>query len=190
MIIEPLRPHAVPIDSVRTLEKNPRRGEVKAIMRSLDRFGQRKPVVAKPDGEVIAGNHTLMAARELGWSEIAVVFTDDDAQTAKAFALADNRTGDLGTYDDEILAELLVEVSGDPELLLATGYTDADVEALVHITTPPDLDDLIDEIGLPTSDDALERVVLKVSPELADALRAEIARIGSHEQAVSLWLNL
>jgi ParB-like chromosome segregation protein Spo0J len=190
MISEPLQPLAVDITTLRTLEKNPRRGEVKAIMRSLERFGQRKPIVALPNGTVIAGNHTLMAARELGWDEIAVMVTDDDPQTAKGFALADNRTGDLGTYDEEILAELLVEVSDDPELLLATGYTAEDVDALVHITTPPSLDDLIDDIGSPTDDDALERVVLKVSSELADALRSEIARIGSHEQAVSLWLNL
>jgi len=131
MISEPLQPLAVDITMLTTLEKNPRRGEVKAIMRSLERFGQRKPIVALPNGTVIAGNHTLMAARELGWDEIAVTFSDDDPQTAKAFALADNRTGDLGTYDEEILAELLVEVSDDPELLLATGYTEADLREMV-----------------------------------------------------------
>ena len=132
MISEPLQPLAVDISMLTTLEKNPRRGEVKAIMRSLERFGQRKPIVALPNGTVIAGNHTLMAARELGWDEIAVTFSDDDPQTAKAFALADNRTGDLGTYDEEILAELLVEVSDDPELLLATGYSEDDIDALLN----------------------------------------------------------
>jgi DNA modification methylase len=168
VIAEPLRPLAVDISMVRTLEKNPRRGEVKAIMRSLDKFGQRKAIVAKRDGEVIAGNHTLMAARELGWTEIAVVFTDDDSQTAKAFALADNRTGDLGTYDDEILAELLVEVSDDPELLLATGYTPEDVDALLASVDIEDTTtDGTDDTEAPTS-----------AP--AKTIRGDIWRLGSH----------
>jgi DNA modification methylase len=101
------------------------------VKRSYERFGQRKPIVARPDGTVIAGNHQFLAAKALGWDEMAVVFVDDDDQTAKAFALADNRTSDLGTYDSDALAELLADVAVDPELLLATGYTQADLDALI-----------------------------------------------------------
>jgi hypothetical protein len=39
----------------------------------------------------------IAAAQQLGWTHIAVVWVDDDDITATAFALADNRTGDLGT---------------------------------------------------------------------------------------------
>jgi DNA modification methylase len=101
------------------------------VKRSYERFGQRKPIVARPDGTVIAGNHQFLAAKALGWDEMAVVFVDDDDQTAKAFALADNRTSDLGSYDSDALAELLADVAIDPELLLATGYTQADLDALI-----------------------------------------------------------
>ena len=55
------------------------------------------------DNVVIAGNHQLAAARKLGWDQIAVLYVEDDELTAKAFALADNRTADLGTYDDDLL---------------------------------------------------------------------------------------
>lgn len=190
MIHDDLKGLARPIDSLHLLPGNPRKGDVEAVKRSYARFGQRKPIVALPDGTVIAGNHQLLAAKALGWTEIAVVISDDDEQTAKAFALADNRTSDLGTYDSEALTELLADVAVDPELLMATGYDKADLEALISLTTPPDLDDLIDEIGEPTEDDKLERVVLKLPDDLAEALRSELTRIGSHAQAVSLWLNL
>ena len=100
-----LMPLATPISDLRTMPGNPRKGDVEAVKRSYDRFGQRKPIVALPDGTFIAGNHQLLAARALGWKEIAVVRVDDDDQTAKAFALADNRTSDLGSYDDEALAD-------------------------------------------------------------------------------------
>src|SRR5215468_10422419 len=99
MIAPDLARLARPIGSLRTLEGNPRRGDVAAVKRSLQRFGQRKPIVVREDGTVIAGNHTLLAAQELGWDEIAAVGTEDDDATAKAYALADNRTSALGSFD-------------------------------------------------------------------------------------------
>jgi DNA modification methylase len=121
-IAEDLRPLAQPIDLLKLLPGNPRRGDIEAVMRSYDRFGQRKPIVARRDGTVIAGNHQLQAAQRLGWSHIAVVWTDDDDLTAKAFALADNRIGDLGNYDFGDLEAMLAEVRLDPLLLSATGF--------------------------------------------------------------------
>jgi ParB-like chromosome segregation protein Spo0J len=190
MIVEQLQPLAYPLKKLKLLPGNPRKGDVEAVKRSYERFGQRKPIVAHRDGTIEAGNHQFLAAKALGWTEIAVVFVDDDDQTAKAFALADNRTSDLGTYDSEALAELLADVAVDSDLLLATGYDEADLEALMSLIEPPDLDELAEEIGEPTEEDALERVVLKLPEDLAEALRSEISRIGSHAQAVELWLNL
>lgn len=123
MIADSLRDLAVPLDQLRPLEGNPRRGDVAAVRRSLERFGQRKPVVARADGTVIAGNHMLAAARELGWPALAVTRVDDDDATAKAFALADNRTADLGSFDPSLLAAMIAEVEmADADLLLAASY--------------------------------------------------------------------
>lgn len=129
-IAEQLRPLARPIDSLTLLPGNPRRGDIDAVARSYERFGQRKPIVARADGTVIAGNHQLQAAQRLGWDEIAVVVVDDDDLTAKAYALADNRTGDLGAYDEELLEALLAEVAMAPDLLAATGFDAVDLFAL------------------------------------------------------------
>ena len=127
MIADDLIPLATPIENLKHWEKNPRKGNIEAVSRSLARFGQRKPIVAsRKTGEVIAGNHTLAAARHLGWKQIAVVWVDDDEQTATAFALADNRTQDLGFYDEDLLDELIESIK-EQDLLMATGYTD-DVE--------------------------------------------------------------
>jgi len=132
VIAEPLRHLARPIGEFRLLDGNPRRGDVASVKRSLKRFGQRKPIVVREDGTVEAGNTTLKAALELGWSEIAVAaFSDDDA-TAKAFALADNRTSELGSFDLAALAAMAVDVrAADPGLLEAASYSDADLNALL-----------------------------------------------------------
>lgn len=115
------------------MEQNPRRGDVEAVMRSLSRFGQRKPIVAcVGSNEVIAGNHAFMAAQRLGWDEIAVVWVDDDPTTAKAFALADNRTSELGGWDNEALAAMVAEVmQEDEELLAAASYQQSDLDELL-----------------------------------------------------------
>ena len=129
-IAEGLLPLAHPLDALRNMPGNPRRGDVDAVARSYARFGQRKPIVARHDGTVIAGNHQLLAARQLGWTHLAVVFTDDDDATAAAFSLADNRTAELGGYDDAELIALLEQVSVDEELMAATAWSERDLKRL------------------------------------------------------------
>lgn len=143
MIQDSLRPLAVPIDSIHPLAGNPRRGDVDAVARSLQRFGQRKPIVVRAsDRRIIAGNHTWKAAQDLGWMEIAVVLVDDDDATANAFALADNRTAELGSYDEALLLELIRQVNEvDNELLADSGWSDQAVQELIERIDPslPDL---------------------------------------------------
>ena len=84
-----------------------------AISASLDKFGQRKPIVVH-NGTVIAGNGTLEAAKLLGWTEIAISRCPDDwdADTAKAYALADNRSSELAEWDEKILSTQLLDLDG------------------------------------------------------------------------------
>jgi ParB-like chromosome segregation protein Spo0J len=124
---------AHPVSSLSTLPGNPRRGDVEAVAASLNRFGQRKPIVARAsDRVVIAGNHTLQAAVSLGWDEVAVSFVNDDESTSQAYALADNRISDLSSYDDQALLDLLESV----EIFDGTGYALADVESLAELLYP------------------------------------------------------
>lgn len=83
-----------------------------AIASSLEKFGQVKPIAVTRTGVVLAGNGTLRAAESLGWSEISVVVVPEswDYATAKAYALADNRTAELADWDTDILASQLIEL--------------------------------------------------------------------------------
>lgn len=122
-----LKPLITPMSGLVLAEHNARRGDVDAIARSYERFGQRKPIVAHKDTkEIIAGNHQFQAAQSLGWTEIAVVFVEDDAETAVAYAVADNRIGQLGDWDVEELVSAFDLM--DPSDLAAAGFNDIDVE--------------------------------------------------------------
>jgi site-specific DNA-methyltransferase (adenine-specific) len=104
----------VAIDSLDLDPRNARKHDaknLKAIADSLEQFGQRKPIVVWGK-TVVAGNGTLAAARTLGWSEISIARVPDDwsSDQVKAYALADNRSAELATWDDKVLAEQLLEL--------------------------------------------------------------------------------
>jgi len=132
---EALRPFLVPLDAQRADPRNARRHperNLAAIAASLREFGQRKPIVAF-DGVVIAGSGTLEAARGLGWTEIAVVQASDlTPDRARAYAIADNQTGDLATWDAESLRDSLAAV---PTMFkTATGFAAEELEAIAALT--------------------------------------------------------
>lgn len=145
-IISDLEPLAYPIDKLELLPGNPRRGNVAAVVASYEQFGQRKPIVGRKHegsdrGVITAGNTQLQAARQLGWTHIAVAWADDDDKTAAAFALADNRTHDLGEYDNEDLLKMLDEIQDFPDLLDASGYDLMDRQDLLDaLDSIPDAD--------------------------------------------------
>jgi DNA modification methylase len=139
---------AQPLDSLVMLDPNPNIGDVEAVKRSYERFGQRKPIVVRSTDRVIeAGNTQFAAASDLGWDSIACVLVDDDEATGLAFALADNRTADLGSQDDAALAALLqIVMDTDADLAAAASYGVDDLLALVAATATEDEDAHLDDV--------------------------------------------
>lgn len=118
---------AVDIEMLVPLESNARKGDVGAIMASYSKFGQVKPIVAVMNDDetltVIAGNHQLEAAKQLGWQQIAVAIVDLDPEEALAFSLADNRISELGDTDESILLDILSQsVSLDEDFYSSLGW--------------------------------------------------------------------
>lgn len=84
---------------------------IAALRESLRRFGQRKPlVVQEATNEIEAGNGTYQAALDLGWTHVAVVFADDENNTATAYHAVDNRTGDFRKWNLEVLRQQLEDI--------------------------------------------------------------------------------
>jgi hypothetical protein len=150
-IAEQLQHLALPVAQLQLHPRNPREGDVGAIIESLAAFGQQKPVVAQRRAEpphiIIAGNHLYRAALELQWPEVAAVVAPMDDQTAMRFLIADNRTQERGTTNAEQLAELLAELAMQGALD-ATGYDGDDVDDLLKLVEhPPDLAGLAAKYG-------------------------------------------
>jgi DNA modification methylase len=96
----------------------------------------------------------LTAAIDLGWTSIACVRTGLDRLEAKAFAIADNRTAELATWDEQALASAMVEIGDD--LAGMTGFS---------------AKELAETLG--TWDDGERKDEVDAKPELADLLDKE-----------------
>ena len=136
-----LRRLLVPIESLQPWPGNPRRGDIAAISESLKRFGQLRPIVTQGT-VVVAGNHLVAAAKQLGWTHLAALDHEfASEQEARGFVLADNRVSQLGTFDDALLAEQLRTF--DEGSLTGTGYDDRFVQELEReLARAADLDAL------------------------------------------------
>lgn len=146
------------ISDLSTYHKNPRRGDVDAIAESLKARGQYRPIVvnigthASHDYEILAGNHTYLAAKKLGWKTIQATTVDVDDDQAAQIVLADNRLADLGGYDDETLSALLSDVSS----LDGLGWSQDDVDELAAALEPERDNSEVEDVEVP--DDAPQRV--------------------------------
>lgn len=139
----------VPINDIKPHESNPRIGNVDLIAESLGKYGQyRSIIVNRRNGKIIAGHHTWLAARKLGWDTISVAWVDVDDETHVRLMLIDNKSSDIGDYDDKFLAELLTSL---PDID-GTGY-DAD-----------ELADILDIVGMDATE-AIDTVTDAIDTE-------------------------
>jgi len=131
----------VAVDVLSPHPDNPRQGSVEAIAESVEANGFYGAIVAqRSTGYVLAGNHRLLAARQQGLAEVPVVWLDVDDDRARRILLADNRTNDLATYDQDQLTTLLGILSVTEAGLAGTGYEPEELAALVGKPQPGDGD--------------------------------------------------
>ena len=125
----------VPIERVHGSPSNPRDNDaaVPHVAASIERFGWQQPVVARADGEVIAGNTRLKAAHHLGLVEVPVVWFSGTDLDAVAYQIADNRTGELATWDETALASMLTALR-EEDSLEGVGY---DADELQQVLSQP-----------------------------------------------------
>ena len=101
------------------------------IKKSLETYGQVKPVVANHDGTILAGNGLYRAAKSLGWTEIAAVYVKFDADYAKGYSLIDNKSSDLSAFDLPTLRDVLGDLDTGAFDLDATGFQRHEIEMLM-----------------------------------------------------------
>jgi hypothetical protein len=136
-ICSELKDQALALDRLTPWDRNPHNGNIPAIMASYAQFGQLKSIVVHTNEDeedtytIIAGNHQAEAALRMGWTHIAATKFQGTRKEAIAFALADNRTTQLGSDDPVLLHQALSMVVDDySETFDALGWDSFQIAAM------------------------------------------------------------
>lgn len=138
----------LPIAMLQPDKANPRihkDRQIKALVKSIQTFGFNIPIAIDRAGRVVSGHARLEAAKKMGLDQVPVIYLDHLSQNQiKAFALADNKLSLMSSWDDNLLAIQLKELSlVDLDFdLEATGFTvgeiDLYIEGLTEVVDPID----------------------------------------------------
>jgi len=111
------------VSALKHPEKNVRKHpekQVAEIVKSLEMFGQTRPVVVDEDYTILAGNGLVLAMKEAFWDKAEVLVMEGLTQTQKRkLMLVDNKMSLMGITDYEIQFEFLESIvaeTGDYEI--------------------------------------------------------------------------
>jgi DNA modification methylase len=131
-----------PIDKLVFYARNPRKNDhvVDRMMESIRIYGFKIPVLARSDGEVVDGHLRLKAAKKLGIAEVPVILCDEwTPAQVKAFRLMVNRSATWADWDDDLLAQELLDLQTSDYDLALTGFDTKEIDALI-LNDAPDED--------------------------------------------------
>ena len=104
----------VSLEKLRPYERNAKKhgaGQIEKLKASITEFGFLTPCLIDSNYNLIAGHGRVMAAKELGIETVPCVFIEGlTEEQRRAYILADNRLGELGEWDMELVLDELTEL--------------------------------------------------------------------------------
>jgi ParB-like chromosome segregation protein Spo0J len=129
----------VPITAVKTYATNARAHndrQIRKLAGIIQQVGFLVPIIVDETSTIIAGHGRWAAAKELGLATLPVIRADHlTPHQVQAFRLADNRLGELSSWDKTTLAlelKSLAAIELDPDILDLTGFETAEIGGLIE----------------------------------------------------------
>lgn len=160
------------LSTLRTSKRNPRRHSERQLTQltaAIRTYGFVVPVLITPDGEIVAGEARIEAARRAGLQEVPTICVDHlTDEQVRQFRIAENRLHDLSSFDQKALAIEIGEILEiDADVGEFMGFETAEIDVL--------LDD-VSEVG-PSRDPADD---FPEPPAVPVSRRGDIWRLGDH----------
>jgi ParB-like chromosome segregation protein Spo0J len=116
----------VPVSRLKPYEKNAKihcTNQIEKLKASIEEFGFLTPCLIDEEYNLIAGHGRVMAAKDMGMESVPCVFVEGltEAQR-KAYILADNRLGELGEWDMELVFSELEDLKAMDFDIELTGF--------------------------------------------------------------------
>lgn len=128
------------IKDIRPYKANPRKNEaaVAAVAASIKEFGWRQPIVVDKEGVIVVGDTRFKAAQLLGLDEVPVhVASSLTPEQLRAYRLADNKTGELATWNNELLAQELLELHKSEFDVNLLGFSADELQKFIDLEPAP-----------------------------------------------------
>lgn len=135
------------INKIIPYHNNPRKNQaIDKVASSINEYGFQQPIVVDKNMVVIVGHTRLLASKKLGLKKVPIAIADLSKSQAKAYRLADNRTNEDSSWDEELLKGELLDLEG---LINTIGFEDSELEKLLEEPEPEDDPDVefSEEIG-------------------------------------------
>lgn len=145
----------LPPGQIRPDPTNPRqhgKRHVRQLSKSIEAFGFNAPILIDDEGQIVAGHGRHAAALLLGLVMVPTICVGHlSPQQRRAYMVADNRLGDLSTWDGQALAGIMLELA-EADLsfdLEAAGFSVGEIDLMVAASVGGDgeADDDVPEPG-------------------------------------------
>lgn len=126
----------IPVKDLKPAAYNPRKKlkpgdkEYEKIKKSIQEFGFADPLVVNKDMTIVGGHQRLSVAMELGYTEVPCAVVDVDKTREKALNIALNKI--TGSWDEQMLADLLMDLQNSNFDTAVTGFEPPEMEQLFN----------------------------------------------------------
>ncbi len=114
-------------------EDNPRLNDhaVKTVADSIRSFGFNIPVLCDQNLTIIAGHTRWKAAKKLGMKEVPVIVVKMTETQRRAFAIADNKTAEIASWNFPKLKEVLEELVTEDIDIRSLGFSNEEIRRFI-----------------------------------------------------------
>ena len=121
-------------DKLKPWDRNPRKNDhaVDAVAESIRQFGFNVPIICDQHLQVVAGHVRLNAAKKLEMERVPVIQLNLTEAQRQAFAIADNKTGEIADWDSFVLTDILKDLESMKIDLPSLGFGDGELQALLE----------------------------------------------------------
>lgn len=119
------------LEELTPYENNPRNNQeaIEYVANSIKNFGFKVPIVVDKNNVIVCGHTRYESAKRLGMQEAPCVVADDlTDEQIKAYRLADNKVGEVASWDFEALEIELEDIDMD---MGQFGFNTEDVDSYI-----------------------------------------------------------
>lgn len=133
MVEKEMRVEIVDINSLKPHPGNPRihpESAIEKLKKSIEEYGWTNPILVSADGYILAGHARTKAAKELGLSQLPVIYLSLEGAEAIAYMIADNRLAEETSWDYDMLAQGFERLIDSGIALKFTGFSEEELEGI------------------------------------------------------------